>query len=210
MFSCTKAQHIYRKNTVQILHIEQLNCIYSNYTETTPTCSASQQHSTFTVQMLHKQYSLHLNCTTIITQKLLLHVQLNISTAHLLYKYCTNCTVCIWTVLTVITQKLLLHVQLHNSTAHWLYKYCANCTLCIWTVLTVITQKLLLHVQLHKSTIHLQYKYCTNCTVCNWSVITVITQKLMLRVQQHNSTAEYIYCTNTVQTLQSATELYLQ
>ena len=37
-------------------------------------------------------------------------------TAHLLHKYCTNCTVCNWTVLTVITQKLLLHVQLHNST----------------------------------------------------------------------------------------------
>ena len=28
--------------------------------------------------------------------------------------YCTNCTVCNWTVLTVITHKLLLHVQLHN------------------------------------------------------------------------------------------------
>ena len=37
-------------------------------------------------------------------------------TAHLLCKYCTNCTLCNWTVLTVITQKLLLHVQLHNST----------------------------------------------------------------------------------------------
>jgi hypothetical protein len=51
-----------------------------------------------------------------ITQKLLLPVQLHNSTAHLLYKYCTNCTVCNWTVLTVITQKLLVHVQLHNST----------------------------------------------------------------------------------------------
>jgi hypothetical protein len=36
--------------------------------------------------------------------------------------YCTNCKVCIWTVLTVITQKLLLHVQLHNSRTHLLYK----------------------------------------------------------------------------------------
>ena len=51
---------------------------------------------------------------TAITQKLLLHVQQHNSTAHLLYKYCTNCTVCNWTVLTVITQMLLLHVQLHN------------------------------------------------------------------------------------------------
>jgi hypothetical protein len=52
---------------------------------------------------------------TVITHKLLLHVQLNISTAHLLYKYCTNCTVCNWTVLTAITQKLLLHVQLQDT-----------------------------------------------------------------------------------------------
>jgi len=36
--------------------------------------------------------------------------------AHLVYKYCTNCTVCNWTVLTVITQKLPLHTQLHNNT----------------------------------------------------------------------------------------------
>ena len=68
--------------------------------------------------------------------------------------YCTNCTVCNWTVLTVITQKLqlLLHFQLHNSTAHLLYKHCTNCTVCNWIILTVITQKLLLHVQLHNST----------------------------------------------------------
>jgi hypothetical protein len=75
-----------------------------------------------------------------------------LSHSTLLYKYCTNCTVCNWTVLTVITQKLPLNVQLHNSTAHLLYKYCTNCTVCNWTVLTVITQKLLLDVQLHNST----------------------------------------------------------
>ena len=49
-------------------------------------------------------------------------------TAHLLYKYCTNCTVCRWTVLTVITHKLPLHVQLQNSalTVSWcLLKYSA-------------------------------------------------------------------------------------
>ena len=83
---------------------------------------------------------------TVITQKL--RVQLHNSTANLLYKYCTTCTVCNWTVLTEITQKLLLHVQLHNSTAHLLYKYCTMYTVCNWTVLTVITQKLLLYVQL--------------------------------------------------------------
>jgi len=80
------------------------------------------------------------------------HVRLHNSTVHLLYKYCTNCTVCNWTVLTVITQKLLLHVQVNNSTAHLLYKYCTNCTVCNRTVLTVITQMHLLHVQLHNST----------------------------------------------------------
>jgi Pyruvate/2-oxoacid:ferredoxin oxidoreductase delta subunit len=101
--------------------------------------------------------------------------------------YCTNCTVCNWTVLIVITHKLLLHVQLHNNTAHLLYKYCTNCTVCNWTVLTVITHKLLLHVQLHNSTAHLLYKYCTNCTVYNWTVLTVITQKLLLHVQLHKN-----------------------
>jgi hypothetical protein len=113
--------------------------------------------------------------------------------------YCTNCTVCNWTVLTVITQKLLLYVQLHNSTAHLLYKYCTNCTVCNWTVLTVITHKLLLHAQLQNSTAHLPYKYCTNCTLCKWTVLTVITHKLPLHVQQHKST-------QTVQLLSSEVE----
>jgi Pyruvate/2-oxoacid:ferredoxin oxidoreductase delta subunit len=54
-------------------------------------------------------------------------------TALLLYKYCTNCTFCNWTVLTLFTQKLLLHVQLHNSTAHLLYKYCTHCASWNWT-----------------------------------------------------------------------------
>ena len=38
----------------------QLNCTYSNYTEAAATCSAVQQHSTFTAQIL---YSLQRNCT---------------------------------------------------------------------------------------------------------------------------------------------------
>jgi len=37
---------------------------------------------------------------------------------------------------------------------------------------------------------------------------TVITQKLLLHVQR--LTAKHIYCTNTVQFVKSATELYLQ
>jgi len=57
-------------------------------------------------------------------------------------------------------------------------------------------------------TAHLLYKYCTNSTVCNWTVLTVITQKLLRRVQR--LTAQHIYCAITVQTVQCATELYLQ
>jgi len=41
----------------------QLNCTYRNYTEAAATCSAAQQHSKFTVQILYKLYSLQLNCT---------------------------------------------------------------------------------------------------------------------------------------------------
>ena len=41
-----------------------MNCTYSNYTEAAATCSDAQQHSTFTVQILYKLYSLQLNCTS--------------------------------------------------------------------------------------------------------------------------------------------------
>ena len=58
MFSCTTAQHIYCTNCSV-----QLNCTYSNYTEAAATCTAAQQHSIFTVQILYKLYSLQLNCT---------------------------------------------------------------------------------------------------------------------------------------------------
>jgi len=40
-----------------------MNYTYSNYTEAAATCSAAQQHSTFTVQILYKLYSLQMNCT---------------------------------------------------------------------------------------------------------------------------------------------------
>ena len=147
--------------------------------------------------------------------------------------YCTNCTVCKWSVLTVITQKLLLHVQLHNSTAHLLYKYCTNCTVCKWTVLTVITQKLLSNVQLHNSTAHLLYKLQS----MQLNLTYIIPGYLLLLIQVHNCTAHLLYTlfnlqqqciysnytetaakysvaqqhsTFTVQTLLSATELYLQ
>ena len=54
---------LYSTFTVQILYSLQLNCTYSNYTEAAATCSAAQQHSTFTVQMLYILYILQLNCT---------------------------------------------------------------------------------------------------------------------------------------------------
>jgi len=40
-----------------------MNCTYINYTEPATICSAAQQHSTFTVQILYKPYSMQLNCT---------------------------------------------------------------------------------------------------------------------------------------------------
>jgi len=172
----------------------------------------TERHSDCHVQGLAAQ---HFHCTNtvqtvlkVITQKLLLHVQLHNSTEHLLYKYCTNSTVCSWTVLTVIKMNLLLHVQLHNNTAHILYNYCTNYTVCNWTVLTVITQKPPLHVQLHNSTAHLLYKYCTNCSLCNWTVLRVITQRCCNMFSC--TTPQQIYCKNTEQTVQSATELILQ
>ena len=62
MFSCTTAQHIYCKNTVQLYSL-QLNCTYSNYTQDAATCSATQQYNTFSVQILYKLYSPQMNCT---------------------------------------------------------------------------------------------------------------------------------------------------
>jgi len=115
MFSCTTPQHIYLQILYK-LYILQLNSTYINYTEAAATCSAAQQHSTFTAQILFKLYSLQLNCTYSTTQKMLLHVQLHNSTAHLLYKYCTNCTVSHWPVLTLTTLNLMRDAQLHNTT----------------------------------------------------------------------------------------------
>jgi len=62
MFSFTTAQHIYSTNTVQ-LYSRPVICTYSNYTEAAVTCSAAQQHSTFTVQILYKLYSRPVICT---------------------------------------------------------------------------------------------------------------------------------------------------
>jgi len=45
------------------MYILHLYCTYLKYTEAAATCSAAQQHSAFTVQILYKLYSLQLNCT---------------------------------------------------------------------------------------------------------------------------------------------------
>jgi len=62
MFSCTTAKHIHCTNTVQTVQSAN-ECTYSNYTETTASCSAAQQHRTFPVQTVSKLYSLQLNRT---------------------------------------------------------------------------------------------------------------------------------------------------
>ena len=77
--TCSAAQHIYCTNTVQLYSL-QLNCTYSNYTEAAATCSAAQQHNTFTVQILYNCTVCNWTVLTVITQKLLLHVQLQNST----------------------------------------------------------------------------------------------------------------------------------
>jgi len=145
--------------SVQIVYSVQLNCTYINYTEAAATCSAAQQHRTFTVQILYKTVQ---SATELYLQKLHKICPYMFSCKTAQHIYCTNCTVCNWNVLTVITQKLPLHVQLNNSTAHLLY----NSTVCNWTVLPLITPKLQLNVQFHNSTAHLLNKYCTNCTIC--------------------------------------------
>jgi len=54
---------LYNTFTVQILYklySLQLNCTYSNYTQAAATCSAAQQHNTFTVQTVQSATELYL------------------------------------------------------------------------------------------------------------------------------------------------------
>jgi len=91
MLSCTTAQHISCTNKVKLYSL-QLNCTYSNYTEAAATCSAAQHiNCTNTVQTAVCNWTV----LTVITQKLLPHVQLHSSRTHLLYKLYSlqlNCT----------------------------------------------------------------------------------------------------------------------
>ena len=109
MFSFTTAKHIYCTNFT----VCKLNCTYSNYTEAAATCSAAQQHSTFTVQILYKLYSLQLNSTdsnyTEAAATCSASQQQNTFTVQTLQS--AN-----WTVLTVIIRKLLLYIQLQIIT----------------------------------------------------------------------------------------------
>jgi hypothetical protein len=90
---------LYSTCIVQILYklySLQLNCTYSNYTQTAATCSAVQQHSAFTVQILYKQYSLQLNCTysnyTQTAATCSAVQQHSIFTVQILYSLQLNCT----------------------------------------------------------------------------------------------------------------------
>jgi len=142
------------KNTVHLLYklyILKVYCIYSNYTEPAATWSAAQS----TTNLLYKYCTVcNASLLTVITQKLLLHIQLHNSKTHLLYKNCRTCTVCIWTVLTLITEAAALcSAAPHIST--FKVQILTNFAFCKRSVLSVITQKLPLHVQLHNSTTHL-------------------------------------------------------
>jgi hypothetical protein len=88
------------------------------------------------------------------------------------HKYCTNCTVCNWSVLTVITNKLLLHVHLHNSTAQILYKLYSvqlNCTYSKYTegaaTCSAVQQRSTFIVQILYEQNNLQ----PNCTYSNYT-----------------------------------------
>jgi hypothetical protein len=84
-------------------HTVNVYCCRLLCKQTVPVMFSSLLHRIFTVKILYKLCRLQLNCTYSNYTQLLLHVQLHNSTAHLLYKYCTNCTVYSSTVLTVIT-----------------------------------------------------------------------------------------------------------
>jgi hypothetical protein len=144
-------------------------------------------HSTFTVQMVQSEIELYL---TVITQKLLLHVQLHNSTAHLLYKYCTNCTVCNWTILTVITQKLLLlHVQLHSTfTVQILYSLQLSCT---YSNYTEASAKCSAAQEHNTFSVQILYSLQLNCTYSNY---TEAVAAACSAAQQHSTfTVQILY-----------------
>jgi hypothetical protein len=51
---------LYSILSVQIVYSVQLDCTESNYREAAATCSAAQQHSTFTVQTVQSATELYL------------------------------------------------------------------------------------------------------------------------------------------------------
>ena len=153
--------------TVQILYTlysQQLNCTYSNYTEAASTCSACYR----TAYLLYKycKHSTVSNWTvlTVITQKLLLHVQrvpystFTVQILYILYIQQLNYTY-------INCTEAASTYSACYRTAHILYKYSTYSTFSNWTVLTLIAQKLLLHVQLNSNSVSLNL---TSCVVqCN-------------------------------------------
>ena len=88
------------------------------------------------------------------------------------HKYCTNCIVYNWTVLTVITQKLLLHVQLHNSTAQILYKLYSlqlNCTYSNYTEAAATCSAVQQHSTFTAQILYKLYSLWLNCTYSNYT-----------------------------------------
>jgi len=69
VYKCTVLKVIIQKpplhvqlhnSTPHLLYSLQVNCTYSNYTEAAATCSAAQQHTTFTVQNVQSTTELYL------------------------------------------------------------------------------------------------------------------------------------------------------
>ena len=126
---------MYSTSILYKLYSVQLYCTYSNYTEAAATCSAAQQHSTFTVQILYKLYSVQLNCTysnyteaaatCSAAQK---HSTFTVQILYKLYSRELNCTysnyVTLDRVIIIITQSsaIFIYVKLNNTrfthTAH--------------------------------------------------------------------------------------------
>jgi hypothetical protein len=112
----------------------------------------------------------------------------------LLCVYCANCCMFIVQIAACVLCKLL-------------YVYWANCCVVIANCCMFIVQ---IAVRLLNK---LLYVYCANCYRFIEQVVVSIFIKILsvywaiFCVQLHNSTA--LYCTNTVQTVQSTAELYL-
>ena len=113
---------------------------------------------------------------TVITQKLLLCIQLHKSTAHLLYKYCTNCTVCNWTVLNsnyTEAAAMLSAAQQHSTfTVQMLYKLYSvqlNCTYSNYTEAAATCSAAQQHSTFTVQILYKLYSVQLSCTYSNYT-----------------------------------------